>query len=171
MTSNIQKFYDNTFGELEIIMIDGDPYFPAKDCALLLGYKDATNAIKRHCRHVLKRHLGVQTSVRADGTPAYQTVQKNYIPESDLYRLIARSKLPEAKRFEGWIFDEVLPSIRKHGAYLTPATLDKMLDDPATLRALALQLKGAHETPPRGTAAESLVSSAGNALCSSEVVS
>lgn len=70
MTNEIQKFYDNEFGELDVIMIDGAPYFPAKDCALLLGYKDATNAIKRHCRYVTKRHLGVQTGVRADGTPA-----------------------------------------------------------------------------------------------------
>lgn len=79
---------------------------------------------------------------------------KNYIPESDLYRLIVQSKLPAAKRFESWVCDEVLPSIRKHGAYLTPDTLDRMLDDPAALHALALQLQGMYETPPRGIVAE-----------------
>ena len=154
MTNEIQKFYDNEFGKLDVIMIDGEPYFPAKDCALLLGYKDATNAIKRHCRYVRKRHLGVRTGVRADGASAHQTVQKNYIPESDLYRLIVQSKLPVAKRFECWVCDEVLPSIRRHGTYLTPDTLERVLSDPASLRALALRLKGVSETPPGGMAAE-----------------
>ena len=154
MTNEIQKFYDNEFGELDVIRIDGEPYFPAKDCALLLGYKDATNAIKRHCRYVRKRHLGVRTGVRADGASAHQTVQKNYIPESDLYRLIVQSKLPAAKRFESWVCDEVLPSIRRHGVYLTPTTLDRMLDDPTALHTLALRLKGVRETPPGGMEAK-----------------
>lgn len=156
MTNEIQKFYDNEFGGLDVIMIGGEPYFPAKDCAMLLGYKDTVNAIKRHCRYVTKRHLGVQTGVRADGTPACQTVKKNYIPESDLYRLIVRSKLPAAKRFESWVCDEVLPSVRQHGAYFTPETMDKMLAEPGDLKDLLRRLDGACKTPPGGTAVERL---------------
>lgn len=153
MTNAIQHFSHDAFGGLAIITVDGEPYFPAKDCALLLGYKDATNAIKRHCRHTLKRHLGVQTGVKADGTPAYQTVAKNYIPESDLYRLICRSKLPTGKQFESMVFDEALPSIRRHGAYLSPDTFDKILDDPEAFQALVQELARRNETPPRGSKA------------------
>ncbi len=149
---NKMKSFTGTFGSLYTIMIDGEPYFPAKDCATLLGYKDTINAIKRHCKGCVKRHLGVQTGVKADGTPAFQTVLKNYIPESDLYRLIVRSKLPAAKEFEGWVFDEVLPSIRKNGVYLTPLTLDQVLDDPALFKELLRRLDGERKTPPGGTA-------------------
>jgi prophage antirepressor-like protein len=152
MENKIQNFYNDEFGGLDIIMIDGEPYFPAKDCAKLLGYKDTVNAIKRHCKGCVKRHLGVQTGIKADGAPAYQTVLKNYIPESDLYRLIVRSKLPAAKRFESWVCDEVLPSVRENGIYLTPATMDRVLDDPALFDELLHRLNGERKTPPRGAA-------------------
>ena len=89
---------------------------------------------------------------------------KNYIPESDLYRLIVQSKLPAAQRFESWVCDEVLPGIRKHGAYLTPDTLDRILDAPAALHALALQFQEVHETPPGGRAAGLPALSAGDTL-------
>jgi prophage antirepressor-like protein len=152
MENDIRNFYTDEFGGLDIIIIDGEPFFPAKDCATLLGYKDTINAIKRHCKHALKRHLGVRTGVKADGTPAYQTVLKNYIPESDLYRLIIRSKLPSAKRFESWVCDEALPSIREHGTYFTPLTLDQVLDEPVLFEELLHRLDGSRKTPPRGTA-------------------
>jgi len=59
MTNEIQNFFHDEFGALDVIIIDAMPYFPAKECAKLLGYKDPTNAIKRHCRGALKRHPGV----------------------------------------------------------------------------------------------------------------
>lgn len=154
MTNQLQHFYNNEFGDLDIIMIGSEPYFPAKECAKLLGYKGAINAIKRHCRSVLKRHLGVQTGIRMDGTPAYQTVEKNYIPESDLYRLIIRSKLPAAQRFESWVCDEVLPAIREHGVYFTPETFEKMINDPECFAELLRELDRLHETPPKGEAVD-----------------
>ena len=117
MTNQVQVFNHQEFGKLEMLLIDGKPYFPASDCAKILGYSDAINAIKQHCRWVVKHHIGVQTGVKADGSPAMQTVEKNFIPEGDLYRLIARSKLPSAVAFESWVFDEVLPSIRQTGGY------------------------------------------------------
>jgi prophage antirepressor-like protein len=74
-------------------------------------------------------------------TPSAGGAQKtNYIPEGDLYRLIIRSKLPAAERFETWVFDEVLPTIRKYGAYAAPETLDEMLRSPDFAAALAGRL-------------------------------
>ena len=116
MQNAIQIFENQEFGQLGILMIDGKPYFPASDCAKALGYKDTINAIKRHCKGVAKRHI-----LTAGGN---QTA--NYIPEGDLYRLIIRSKLPSALRFETWVFNEVLPTIRKHGAYINEDVISRM---------------------------------------------
>lgn len=96
------------FGQLSIIVIDGKEMFKAKECALMLGYKDTTNAIKQHCKGVVKHHLPTKSGK--------QTV--NLIPEGDVWRLIIRSKLPQAVEVEKWIMDDVLPSIRKTGKYL-----------------------------------------------------
>lgn len=115
---DLHSFNNSEFGELSIMMIEGKPYFPATECAKALGYSNPYKAIGDHCPHVTKREVGVQTGKKADGTPAMQTVSKSYIPEGDLYRLIAHSKLPSALEFEHWVFDEVLPSINKHGAYI-----------------------------------------------------
>lgn len=109
---NLQVFKNSEFGEIGVITIDGKEYFPAKACAKILGYKDTTNAIKQHCKGVVKRHLptaGGQQEV-------------NFIPEGDLYRLVARSKLPAAEKFERWVFDEVLVTIRRQGAYVPDLT-------------------------------------------------
>ena len=65
----------------------------------------------------------------------------NIIPESDVYLLIMRSRLPGAIRFQKWVCEEVLPSIRKHGGYLTPDKIDEILDDPDTIIKLATNLK------------------------------
>jgi len=100
-------------------MIDGKPYFPAKECAEILGYSKARNAIDRHCKGALKR--GVPTNGGEQ--------EKTFIPEGDLYRLIIRSKLPEAVRFEQFVCDEVLPSIRKTGAYITDELLERLRED------------------------------------------
>jgi len=73
----------------------------------------------------------VQTGTKADGNPATQIVEKTYIPEGDVYRLIIRSKLPTAARFEAWVCDTVLPGLRRDGAYITPATVEKIREDKA----------------------------------------
>jgi len=134
--NELQIFTNNEFGELGVIMIDDKPYFPATACAKVLGYEKPHNAVERHCPHSLKRGVGVQTGVKSDGTPAMQTVERRFIPEGDLYRLITRSKLPAAERFERWVFDEVLPSIRKHGAYMTPECILESLRRPEGLLTL-----------------------------------
>ena len=139
--NNIQKFTSREFGEIKVIMIDGEPYFPATECAKILGYTNPRKAIIDHCRGVTKRDVGVETGKKADGTPAYQIIQVNFIPESDLYRLITHSKLPSAVKFEKFIFETVLPSIRKHGAYISEETLDEMVRNPKFAKNLYRILK------------------------------
>lgn len=136
---NELKIFESTeFGKLGVLDIDGKTYFPATDSAKLLGYKDAINAIKQHCRWVVKHHLPHPQSLN-------KTIEMNFIPEGDLYRLITNSKLPSAERFERWVFDEVLPAIRKHGMYATPQTVEQMIADPDSMIAVLQSLKAERE--------------------------
>ena len=103
--NDIKIFRHGEFGEIGLLELDGKTYFPATRCASALGYSNPQEAIRAHCK-----------GVREILTPSKGGNQAtNFIPEGDLYRLIARSKLPGAERFERWVFDEVLPSIRKTG--------------------------------------------------------
>lgn len=103
----IQRVNNVEFGNLDIFQVDGKEYFPASTCAKLLGYKNPQEAIRTHCK-------GVSEML----TPTNGGNQKiKVIPEGDLYRLIIRSKLPAAEKFEKWVFEEVLPSIRKNKFY------------------------------------------------------
>jgi len=134
MNNEMQIFNSSEFGALSVLMIDDKAYFPATECAIILGYAKPHNAIAMHCRYSLKQ-----------GVPHPQnpnkTIEKTFIPEGDLYRLIVRSNLPSAGHFEHWVFDEVLPSIRKHGAYMTAVTIDKILANPDFGIRLLTQLK------------------------------
>lgn len=114
--NDIQIFKNSEFGELRILTIDGKEYFPATACAKALGYEKPHDAISRHCRDSVKH--GVTDKLG-------RTQQMNFIPEGDLYRLIVSSKLPSAEKFERWVFDDVLPTIRKIGSYST-RTFDDM---------------------------------------------
>ena len=107
--NNLTIFESPEFGSIRTVEEDGKVLFCAKDVAAALGYKDTTNAIKQHCRGVVKRHL-------TDNLGRDQIT--NFIPEGDVYRLAAKSELPGAERFESWIFDEVIPSIRRSGGYI-----------------------------------------------------
>ena len=107
MNGGILTVSNSEFGKLEILIEDGKGLFPATDCARMLGYANPKGAVRSHCR-----------GVRELLTPYGKGMQKkNYIPEGDLYRLIIRSRLPAAQKFEKWLFDEVLPEIRKTGGY------------------------------------------------------
>ncbi len=119
--NELQIFSNPEFGEIRTVSEDGKTLFCGADVAKALGYKDVTNAMKQHCRGVAKCHI-------TDALGRNQ--EANFITEGDIYRLAARSQLPGADKFERWIFDEVLPSVRKHGAYITPDTLDKMIATP-----------------------------------------
>lgn len=124
--NEIKIFNNPEFGDVRTLEIDGKPYFAAKDIASSLGYVNTSKAIGDHCKGVTKRYVGVETGIRTDGTPAIQDIEMSFIPEGDVYRLIVRSKLPQAEKFESWVFDEVLPSIRKSGLYAP----DELLNNP-----------------------------------------
>lgn len=118
MKNELQLFTNSEFGELGLLIIDGMEYFPATACAKILGYTNPQKAIRDHCKGCTKRSVGVTTGKKSDGSEAFQEVEMNFISEGDLFRLIVKSKLPNAEKFERWVFDEVLPSIRKHGGYM-----------------------------------------------------
>ena len=112
MTNELQIFENKQFGQMRTITENGNTLFCATDVARMLGYSNPHDAIARHCRGVVKRE-GVSKTTNQHGVTTEQIVEMSFIPEGDVYRLIARSKLPSAERFERWIFDEVLPSIRE----------------------------------------------------------
>lgn len=116
--TNVVEFTNENFGNIRAVTISGEPYFCGNDVAKALGYAKPQNAVATHCPHALKQSIGVQTGEKSDGTPAFQNVEMCFIPESDIYRLIMKSKLPSAEKFEAWVCDEVLPSIRKTGGYV-----------------------------------------------------
>lgn len=119
-------FENNEFGTVRTVELDGRTYFVANDVAKALGYKRPNDAITAHCRGTVKHRIGVQTGIKGDGVPALQEIDMLIIPEGDIYRLVVKSQLPSAEKFEKWVFDEVLPSIRKHGMY----AVDELLNDP-----------------------------------------
>lgn len=108
--NELKVFQNSEFGELGVMMIDGKEYFPAAQCARILGYSNPRKAIIDHCEEdgVTKRDV-----IDSLG----RTQEMKFINEGNLYRLIVRSKLPAAKKFERWVFDEVLPEIRRTGGY------------------------------------------------------
>lgn len=134
---NDMKIFENSeFGAVRVVDVNGDPWFVARDVASALGYVDTTQAIRMHCEKA-KDFRGVEMTATA--TPM------KIIPEEDVYALIFGSHLESAKQFRRWICDEVLPAIRKHGGYLTPAKLEEALTDPDTIIRLATNLKAERE--------------------------
>lgn len=106
--NELQIFNSEEFGQVRTVEINGKPYFVANDVARALGYKRPADAVTAHCKGSVKhRYL-------TDGGEQELKV----IPEGDIYRLTVRSKLPSAEKFEKWVFDEVVPSIRTNGGYI-----------------------------------------------------
>lgn len=108
----IQIFSSPEFGELRTIEEGDKIYFVASDVAKALGYKRPADAVSAHCRYTVKH------SIPHPQGKGFLLV--NVIPEGDVYRLAAHSELPSAEKFESWVFDEVLPTIRKTGSYSIP---------------------------------------------------
>lgn len=133
MKEEIQLFNHAAFGELEVLIIKGKEYFPASTVAKALGYSNPRDAVARHC----KKEGVVFHDILSNG--GKQGVK--FISEGNLYRLIVKSKLPEAEKYEAWVFEEVLPSIRKNGAYMTDDTLEKAITDPDFMIGLLMNLK------------------------------
>ncbi|MDY4770285.1 MAG: ORF6C domain-containing protein [Lachnospiraceae bacterium] len=115
--NELQIFNSGEFGEIRTVEIDGKPYFVGTDVAKALGYNNPRDAVSRHCKGVVKHD-----------TPTSSGVQlMSYINEGDLYRLIMKSKLPSAEKFEAWVMDEVIPTIRKTGSYQKPMTIAEQI--------------------------------------------
>lgn len=111
MDNMVKTFVNEEFGSVRTIEENGRVMFCGKDVALALGYSDTNNAIKTHCKKdgVVIHHL-IDSMGRKQGA--------KFISECNLYRLISHSRLPYAEKFESWIFDEVLPTIRRTGGYV-----------------------------------------------------
>ena len=144
--TNIEIFNNAEFGSVRVIEEDGNYLFCAKDVAEALGYAVPRKAIYDHCRYVLKRNVPHPQSKT-------KTVQMLFISEGDVYRLIVHSKLPSAERFERWVFDEVLPSLRKNGIYITDPLVKQFARDPdfahAVVDALYEQTDRVKELAPK----------------------
>lgn len=135
MQNELMIFESTEFGSVRTVEIEGKVYFVAKDVASALEYAIPHKAVQTHCKGVLKWNIPTSSGNQ----------DMLVIPEGDIYRLVIKSKLPTAEKFERWIFDEVIPSIRKHGAYMTRDTLEKALSSPDFLIKLATKLKDEQE--------------------------
>ena len=127
--------------DVSIIELNGEPWFIGKEVAEILGYSNASKAVSQHVNLKDKRFEMMAHSQNGNLSKSKTAL----INESGLYSLIIKSKLPDAKEFQHWVTSEVLPSIRKHGAYLTPEKLEEVLLSPDTLIKLAQNLKQEQE--------------------------
>lgn len=118
MENSIQVFNNADFGQMRTIEINGKTMFCGKDVATALGYSIPSKAINTHCKGVSKMEVPTKGGNQ----------EMQFISEGDVYRLIAKSKLPAAEKFESWVFDDVLPTIRKTGSYGIKESY--LIDDP-----------------------------------------
>lgn len=135
MDNKMAVFNNREFGSIRVIEENGNYLFCGFDVAKALGYAKPRNAINTHCKGALKRGALTEGGVQ----------ELTFIPEGDVYRLIVHSRLPGAERFEKWVFDEVLPMIRKTGGYMTASLLEQAAEKPEILLAFADQLLAEHE--------------------------
>jgi prophage antirepressor-like protein len=129
--NELQIFENNEFGQVRTVEENEKIMFCGSDVAKALGYARPKDAISAHCKGAVKY------STPTNGG----NQQMLFITEGDVYRLITHSKLPSAEKFESWVFDEVLPTIRKHGAYMTENTMEQVINDPDFGIMLLTQLK------------------------------
>lgn len=136
--NELQIFNHPDFGQIRTVTINDEPWFVGKDVAQVLGYSKPENA--------LATHVDADDSLKQGITDSLGRIQNTtIINESGLYSLILSSKLPSAKKFKHWVTSEVLPSIRKHGAYMTPETLQAAILNPDTMIELCRRLKEEQE--------------------------
>ena len=123
--TDLQTYTNAAFGSVRVLYEDGKPLFCGADACKALGYKIQHDALTRHCKGVVKRFPLTNGGKQ----------QMNFLTEGALYRLITHSKLPSAEKFEHWVFDEVLPAIRKSGMYgADPAELERLRQSNQALR-------------------------------------
>ena len=131
--NELQIFNNEQFGEIRAVELNGEPWFVGKDVAQALGYEKPTDAVRKH---VDAEDRGISKMETPSGKQ-----DMTVINESGLYSLVLSSKLPNAKKFKRWITTEVIPSIRKHGAYMTPDTMRRFIADPDFAIGLLTALK------------------------------
>lgn len=136
--NQVQVFNNNQFGDVRVIMQGEQPWFVGKDVASVLGYTNTRKALLDHVDNEDKNTVTIRDGNK--GNP-----NQVIINESGLYSLIMSSKLPSAKQFKRWVTSEILPTIRQHGAYLTPEKVEEVLMNPDTIIKLATQLKAERE--------------------------
>lgn len=137
LSENIKIFNNAEFGEIRVMLIDDDPWFVGKDIAAALGYKDTVNALKAHVNEQDKTGWRITTQ--------FGEKETTIINESGLYSLIFSSKLESAQRFKHWVTHEVLPSIRKHGMYMTDNLLETAIANPDFVIGLIQNMKAEKE--------------------------
>ena len=125
--NDLQIFRSAEFGSIRTVEQDGKVLFCGTDVAAALGYSNPRDAIARHCRYVVKRDIPHPQS-------ADRKISMTFIPEGDVYRLITHSRLPAAEQFEHWVFDDVLPAIRRTGSYTVPASHSRQIQHLQTLQ-------------------------------------
>lgn len=111
VNTGITLFTNEKFGNVRVVMREGEPWFVARDIAIALGYADPSRAVVQHCKKAIKTTI---LANRKDGNPP---INISLVPESDMYRLIMRSNTSLAEEFQDWVTEEVLPSIRRTGKY------------------------------------------------------
>lgn len=129
--SEIKVFENLEFGKVRVSVVDGEPLFCLADVAKSLGYSNPAKAVIDHCKGVTVLETPTQSGV--------QPIK--YGKEGEVYRLTMKSKLPNAERFQDWVCNEVLPSIRKHGAYMTDNVLEQAISNPDFMIGLLQNLK------------------------------
>lgn len=137
LSENIKIFNNAEFGEIRVMLIDDDPWFVGKDIAAALGYKDTVNALKAHVDEQDKAGWRITTQ--------FGEKETTIINESGLYSLIFSSKLESAQRLKHWVTHEVLPSIRKHGMYMTENLLETAIANPDFVIGLIQNMKAEKE--------------------------
>lgn len=128
--NELQIFENPEFGKVRTVSVEDKVYFVANDVAKALGYTVPKDAVTRHCKGALKRRYLTEGGEQ----------EMKVIPEGDVYRLVIKSQLPAAEKFESWIFDEVLPAIRKTGGYITRETSEQIRLEAQKARAEAMLL-------------------------------
>ena len=133
--NELKIFEHPDFGKIRTVTIDDEPYLVGRDVAEVLGYSNPSKAVIAHVDDEDKRFEMLPIADSQNGN----LIKTAIINESGLYSLILGSKLPSAKKFKRWVTSEVLPSIRKHGAYMTDETIEQVLSDPDTIIRLTTQ--------------------------------
>lgn len=155
--SNIQIFNNPEFGQIRTIDRDGEPWFVGRDVAEALGYSNTKDALMKHVDEEDKQILQRSQIATIENHIPKAALPMNFVPgdipnrgltiinESGLYSLVLSSKLPTAKKFKRWVTSEVIPSVRKHGGYLTPEKVEELLINPDAVIQMLTTIKEERE--------------------------